>query len=204
MTNRILPVDFPNSQEKIYAGLWRRFGALWLDFLITAPFTFGFMYFYSLSRLNYVYAFIPSHLFFLVYYIYFVKLWGGTPGKLITKIKIIRKDGAPVGWREAILRHAVQWSLSIAMGIAFIIPLLNMSDSDYFSVRAMERMKHTLETAPNWYKPVIWMNQIWIWSEFIVLLFNKRKRALHDYIAGTVVIKKKLENAAEQFAAADR
>ena len=29
---------------------------------------------------------------------------------------------------------------------------------------------------------------IWIWSEFFVLLLNKRRRAIHDFIAETVVI----------------
>ena len=33
------------------------------------------------------------------------------------------------------------------------------------------------------------ISNIWFWSEIIVLLFNKRRRALHDYIAGTVIIK---------------
>ena len=204
MISRILPVDFPNTDERIYAGFWKRFGAFWLDFLITAPFTFGLVYFYWSDRLNYVYAFIPSHLFFFVYHIYFVKLWGGTPGKLIAKAKIIKKDGNPVGWREAILRNAVQWVFNTAMGFALILTLLNMSDSEYLSVRAVERIRHTLEMAPAWHQSVNWVNQIWIWSEFIVLLFNKRKRALHDFIAGTVVIKKELEDAAEQFATADR
>ena len=31
---------------------------------------------------------------------------------------------------------------------------------------------------------------VWVWSEFITILFNKRKKALHDYLAGTVVIRK--------------
>jgi uncharacterized RDD family membrane protein YckC len=29
---------------------------------------------------------------------------------------------------------------------------------------------------------------IWIWSEMLVLLCNKRRRALHDMIAGTIVV----------------
>ena len=40
-----------------------------------------------------------------------------------------------------------------------------------------------------------WLTNIWIYSEFIVLLTNKRKRAIHDYIAGTVIIKSKYEEA---------
>jgi uncharacterized RDD family membrane protein YckC len=31
--------------------------------------------------------------------------------------------------------------------------------------------------------------QIWIWGEFITMLFNKRRRAVHDYMAGTVVVR---------------
>ena len=30
----------------------------------------------------------------------------------------------------------------------------------------------------------------WFLSEFVVLLMNKRKRALHDFIAGTIVVNK--------------
>jgi hypothetical protein len=32
---------------------------------------------------------------------------------------------------------------------------------------------------------------IWMVSEIVILLFNHRKRALHDYLAGTIVIVKK-------------
>lgn len=32
---------------------------------------------------------------------------------------------------------------------------------------------------------------IWTWSEVVFLLFNERKRALHDLIADTVVIQKR-------------
>jgi uncharacterized RDD family membrane protein YckC len=56
------------------------------------------------------------------------------------------------------------------------------------------------ELSPIWHKLLDWLHQIWIWSEFAVLLTNKRKRALHDFIAGTVVIKDKFENIAEQAA----
>jgi len=46
---------------------------------------------------------------------------------------------------------------------------------------------------PAWYSLVSTLSQVWWWSEFIVLLFNKRKRAIHDFMAGTVVIKKQYE-----------
>ena len=40
-----------------------------------------------------------------------------------------------------------------------------------------------------------WLSNIWVYSEFIVLLTNKRKRALHDFIANTVIIRTKHHQA---------
>jgi uncharacterized RDD family membrane protein YckC len=34
-----------------------------------------------------------------------------------------------------------------------------------------------------------WVSQAWLWSELVVLLLNAKRRALHDFIAGTVVIR---------------
>jgi len=38
------------------------------------------------------------------------------------------------------------------------------------------------------------LSNIWVWSEFIILLTNDRKRAINDYIGNTVVIKAKFHN----------
>jgi uncharacterized RDD family membrane protein YckC len=35
------------------------------------------------------------------------------------------------------------------------------------------------------------------------MLFNKRRRALHDFVAGTVVVSERRQGAAEQAVAAD-
>lgn len=199
MKNAILPVKFLKLDEKIYAGFWRRFGAFWVDFFITIPVIIGIIYINNLGRLNLLYTLFPSYLFFFIYHIYFVKLWGATPGKIITKIKIIRSDGIPLGWKEACLRHIIQFVLGILGAIALSIPLINMTDVEFSSISFTEKQRLMIQLAPFWYKFVNWSNNIWIWSEFIVLLLNKRKRALHDYVAGTVVIKKKHEDLAEQW-----
>lgn len=204
MRGEILPAEFPELDEKIYAGFWRRFGAFWLDFVITAPVSSGVLYINNLGRLNSIYTVIPLYAFFFMYQIYFVKLWGATPGKIITKIKIIRNDGIPVNWSEAILRHIITFVLGIIGAIALTIPLVNMTDTEFASMGLKERALLIVQLAPFWHKIVHWANGIWGWSEFIVLLLNKRKRALHDYVAGTVVIKKKYETFAEQWHSTER
>lgn len=199
----MLPEKFENIEETIYAGFWRRFGAFWLDFLIMAPWTFLVSYINNAGRLNILYTLIPSYIFFIFYSIYCVKRWGGTPGKLIAKIKIININGNSVGWKESILRHFVDLLLGLPASLAMIIVLLGMNDDQYSSMVFLERSRWIMNNMPFWYKPTNWIHQIWIWSEFIVLLSNKRKRALHDFIAGTVVIKKKFEKEAEHFNQAD-
>jgi uncharacterized RDD family membrane protein YckC len=64
----------------------------------------------------------------------------------------------------------------------------------------MERGDMVMEHVPAWYATISILQQVWIYSEVVVVLFNKRKRALHDFIAGTVVIQKKF---AEQSPAPD-
>jgi uncharacterized RDD family membrane protein YckC len=192
----MLPVLYRG--ERVYAGFWRRFGAFWVDALILTPLVLLILYINNAGRLNILYTLIPNYIFFIFYHIYCVKRWGGTPGKLILKIKIININGNPVGWKEAILRHLVDLLLGLPATLAMIIVMFGMTDDQFILMTFHERQKWIFEHMPFWYKPSRWINQIWIFSEFIVLLCNDRKRALHDFIAKTAVIKKKFENLAEQ------
>ncbi len=71
---------------------------------------------------------------------------------------------------------------------------LGMTDTEYFSLGWQERTTLFIERAPFWYGYVSIAMNIWIWSEFIVMLTNKKRRAVHDFIAGTVVIHKSMPN----------
>ena len=51
-----------------------------------------------------------------------------------------------------------------------------------------ERIDVLPEVAPSWNRPLSWAANIWFWSELLVLLTNQQRRALHDFLAGTVVI----------------
>jgi len=52
----------------------------------------------------------------------------------------------------------------------------------------MERLGYLIPLYPSWYDLVASRYLIWLFSEAFFLLINKRKRAIHDFIAGTVVI----------------
>jgi uncharacterized RDD family membrane protein YckC len=172
-----------------YAGFWRRFGAFWIDFVVFTP-VMAFAYFMSERfRLFSVYWFIPGAAIGLWFYVYLVAKYGGTPGKLLLKLKIALVDGSPVTYRAAAIRYAVLFLLSLASSAGIAAATWSMSDDLYFSLGYLERSKAITELAPSWYGIAAIGIQVWVWSEFISMLFNKKRRAIHDFMAGTVVIR---------------
>jgi hypothetical protein len=77
---------------------------------------------------------------------------------------------------------------TMSMSFAAISPLFHMTDAEYQSLSLRERAKRMADLAPSWYKPLRWTQTSWDWGELVVLLTNRKRRALHDFIAGTVVV----------------
>lgn len=177
-----------NSDSLRYAGFGPRLASILLDCLIMSPLIALIFWAKSHYRLFDVYYLIPDILFGLFYSVYLVKRFGGTPGKLIMGIRIRKLNGEPVTYREATLRYFPDFLFGLLLNIASIAPLIHMSDAEYFSLSRIERYHRISELAPSWHQTVHVLSQLWYWSELIVLLTNKKRRALHDFIAGTVVV----------------
>lgn len=171
-----------------YAGFWKRFGAYWIDVMTFLPIIALSLWGNEQSRLFQLYWLIPGLVIGIWFHVYLVKKYGGTPGKLLLKIKIAKIDGSDVGYKEAVLRYSVLFVISFVMSVGLLPVVLEMTDTEYFSMGWQERTLYMLEHTPSWYNAVNIVMNIWIWSEFLVMLTNKKRRALHDFIAGTVVI----------------
>ena len=191
MTTKQTPLTIDGLRESLYAGFWIRFGSLLLDLLIISPVIFIVLYLNGLSKNAYFYTVIPLLGFHFWYNIYLVQKNGGTPGKLISGLTILKKDGADLTWREAILRHIVTFVLTIFVAIVTIIALTH-SDTEYYeSLNWMKKQEYLMTLLPIYFTLYTWTSNIWTWGELFVLLLNKRKRALHDYIAETVIVRTK-------------
>ncbi len=53
----------------------------------------------------------------IVYFVVMEALLGATVGKLLLKLRVVREDGSPIGWRESIVRNV----LRIVDGFAFYL-----------------------------------------------------------------------------------
>jgi uncharacterized RDD family membrane protein YckC len=191
MSNTEMPFEIKGIRDSLYAGFWTRLGAMFLDILFLMPIILIMYYLNSLSVNMYIYTIVPNLLFGLWYNIYLVKKYGGTPGKLVAGIKIIRIDGADIEWKEAILRHIVLFALTIFCSVMMIYCLLKADETTYMNLGWLGQAKYLMSLSPGFFLLYSWISNIWIYSEFIVLLTNKRKRAIHDYIAGTVIVRSK-------------
>ena len=136
-------------------------------------------------RLYPLYSLVPMSLFNLFWSVYLVRRFGGTPGKLCVGLRIRKVNGEPVGYREALLRDSPALLLWLLMSIATIQAAGRMTDQEY---AAKDRHQRLAALRPAWAKPVDIGQSVWTWSELLVLLTNRKRRALHDFLAGTVVV----------------
>jgi uncharacterized RDD family membrane protein YckC len=182
-----LPLEINN--EKVYAGFWKRFGAAIVDTLVFIPFMVVFHFTQGLSILSAMATIVVSSLLFSAYTVYFHYKFGATLGKMAVGIKITFPDGSKIGLKQALLRSSVDLGFAFFMVLAQVIAITNADPNIYLNAGFMARAEYIMPLFPAWYGLVSTVSQLWFWSEFLVLLFNKRKRAIHDFIAGTVVIK---------------
>ncbi|MBS0379520.1 MAG: RDD family protein [Proteobacteria bacterium] len=176
--------------ELVYAGFWPRLGSKLLDFLILLPLAPFMIWGERHFRLFDVYRLVPMTLFSIFYFIFLVARLGGTPGKLLMGIRIAELDGSAVTTSAAIIRQLPELVLATAAAVALCAPLLEVSDAQYAEIASStaERSRFLRENAPPWYQGTSIVFSIWVWGELVVLLTNRKRRALHDFLAGTVVL----------------
>lgn len=184
-----------------YAGFWKRFAAGWIDFFVLLIPIIFFAWLQSVSRTLAFIALFPSTFLFYAYEIYFHGRWGQTIGKRNQNIRVISLDGSPIAWRQAFLRSSVGLGLAFLSSISTLVALFRITDEEFSRLGWLEMAERQAQLAPYSTEINIAIN-VWVWSEVIVLLFNRRRRALHDFIAGTVVVDESYQSV-EEIAATD-
>jgi uncharacterized RDD family membrane protein YckC len=185
---------------RVYAGFWKRLKSLLIDAIICIPINFIFIWLKGFDRTLAIVITITSSIFFLMYNVYFNARFGATPGKLATGIRITRPDGSRIGWIEAWRRESVNVALTFLYLVFEVWALIHVDPTKFSSLNWSKRSQLLHQHQPLWdyYNYVLW--PVWMVSDAIVFICNKRKRAIHDFIAGTVVIRKQF---AEQNIAGD-
>lgn len=161
-----------------YDTFWPRFFAGIVDGLILLPLDFllGAAERASLAPVASA-ALVLDQTVMFAYSIYLHGTYGQTVGKWLMKVKVLSVDESRLTMRQAFLRDSIGLSLAVAY-LLFAIPLV-------FSGMSPDTREFN-DHIPR----VIWsVGAVTFVLEVITMLTNPKRRALHDFIAGSVVVR---------------
>jgi uncharacterized RDD family membrane protein YckC len=166
--------------ETRYNTFWPRFGANLIDGLVLWPVGRVLAFAYesaSFAALAYLIFVLHSSVYF-VYSVYLHGRFGQTIGKWVMKVQVISTDERRLSMRQAFLRDSVPIVLTVLLLLFAIQPMLSAGPS-----------------GPNWGDSkiphyLVMANLTWFLLELGTMLTNEKRRAIHDFIAGSVVVRR--------------
>ncbi len=172
-----------------YSGVWQRIGAALIDIIVFLPIFLALEYFSGASRFYKLYTLIPEQLISAYLYVFMAVSYGGSPGKLAMGLRIVKLDGTSATLKVALLRYAVPWCLAFLISAFTISAALGMSDETYRSLDYFARSDAMDALSPH-ITTVTVLLCLWYGASLITMFIDKKTRALHDFVAGTVVVRK--------------
>ena len=192
-SDETLDSDFldTNDTAPTFVGFGPRLGAALLDFLVMIPLTAGAMYFTAFSPNMGLYF-----LLFLLTVLYkpvCEKMFGGTPGKLLLKQKVVGKEGVALSWGQAIMRY-LPWLVGYAFSAyvqyqVFSIP--GLEEADGFIEYSQIVQEYQLENGGTVMSIVQSLIGFLPIISAVFIFGNKQKQAAHDILAETYVVSTK-------------
>lgn len=156
-----------------YTSFWDRFFAGVVDGLVFIPLgiiQMIFIDFDTSQTVFYILAVVNSTIFYC-YSILMHHKYGQTVGKMALSIKVIDADeeNMNITLKQAVLRDSIPLAFEVVILITALISLLNTNyfDDSYFD----------------------YPETMWFVIEILTMMTNAKRRAAHDFLARTVVVK---------------
>lgn len=126
---------------------------------------------------------IVESLAWLFYTVVMHGRYGQTVGKIVTKVRVVdyRTEGR-ISYRQAWLREGIPMAVSLVVLGYQVFGFLagNLSAQELVNGKEALDKQFVLVTA---------LPSAWFVAEVLTMLTNRKRRALHDFIAGTVVVR---------------
>jgi uncharacterized RDD family membrane protein YckC len=162
--------------EKYRVG-FQRFIALLIDGLVFSPlifvggYIFGSNFSDSIIIVWLIFHTSVSYLYNIILHTFF----GQTIGKMLTGIKVLDVSETPITFRQSVYRDIIP----LILGVIFLC-------GDIYTISTIG-----IEFVGNSIFYVIMTNILLVWAvlELVSMLTNEKRRSIHDFIAGTVVVR---------------
>jgi uncharacterized RDD family membrane protein YckC len=167
-------------EQEDFIGFWKRVLATILDLLIILiPAVFVYWIFNSLAvSLHSEIPIILEYIFFVVFDVFMIVRFGGTPGKLVLKMKIVNQQGNIPTLKEALIRNIfriISTIFSMIVGVSLYDLTVISTTLNLWAPLATDLSK------------ILGLIML---VDYLFVAFTPRKRALHDMMAGTYVVDK--------------
>lgn len=180
-----------STPEKRYSTFGPRFWASFVDSCVLWPVGFAAVILLTsdIPRSLAAVVLVAQSLIWLVYTVVMHARRGQTVGKMVTKVRVLnnRTEGG-ISWTQAWLREGIPALLSLGLVVWEAIHLL---DGSWTYGTGADRGAVTDSTT---FWLLTWLPAFWFLAEAVTMLTNKKRRALHDFIAGTVVVRTNIES----------
>ncbi|WCL50649.1 RDD family protein [Leptospira sp. GIMC2001] len=170
---------------KIYGSLYRRFSAFLIDCIIYSGLFILIYYFLTNYYILLIALTMPITPFVTLF---FLIKFEATPGKMLLGLKVLNDNFQKLSLKQAILRTIIDILFGIILTIGYLHAMyeLNMNIFDVLNFdNYFDELKRNFSAV---YKFFDSLNYFWLLSEFIVMNFNLKKKAIHDYLANSVVV----------------
>jgi uncharacterized RDD family membrane protein YckC len=178
-------ISYEVTEHNRYETFGRRFWAGAVDGIVYSPIDYivKICISYELNVLSSLGLLIISSFGYLIYSIISHGLFGQTIGKWLCRVKVMENNSLkPINLKVASIRDGIP----VALLTTNIIYFLSQSDS---GKTFFEKITKLLKNGETGFNIVAWISILWFICEVATMLTNKKRRALHDYLAGTVVIR---------------
>ncbi|MGE7615288.1 RDD family protein [Paenibacillus sp. NPDC101420] len=167
-------------EQEDFIGFWKRVLATILDLLIILiPAVIVYWIFNSLAvSLHSEIPIILEYIFFVVFDVFMIVRFGGTPGKLVLKMKIVNQQGNIPTLKEALIRNIfriISTIFSMIVGVSLYDLTVISTTLNLWAPLATDLSK------------ILGLIML---VDYLFVAFTPRKRALHDMMAGNYVVDK--------------
>lgn len=184
--------DFRNQFE--YVGFWMRVWAAILDAVILLPLTLSMVFLFGSTGWAVEHRTIALELALAVLwiglYMWCVMRFGGTPGKLIVGIRIVDAQGQYLNFKRALRRELVP---NILLNVVYLMQMYKAL-STYPESAPRETIIEIGTIINDYGQPftqIATLLGFLVYLDIGMVLFSRKKQALHDLIAGSFVITKR-------------
>jgi uncharacterized RDD family membrane protein YckC len=170
--------------QRKYETFWLRLGAVYVDAIILVPLLIVSWLLLAHSTLTGIRVawFIVAQCAALVYQIVMHGLYGQTLGKMSCHVIVRDISERPLSMKQAVLRNIFGIAL-FPLGLWVYLPQVIHGAS----IAGFHRTPAG--------RVLSWLGVGWTVIEVVTLLANEKRRAVHDYIAGSVVIRTEADTA---------